>query len=183
MDNELIKGLDPEKQDLILNIYENNFDSSIDKTILCNNSINCIDISCSKSHYVDFDNRELINNIIQQKNELLSKDNLNEIEDIKHTKENLNEIEDTKDNLNEIEDIKHTKENLNEIEDIKENEIEWKVDNDESIEIQFIELSKGIKENLNEIKEIEEYLKILHTKLNEKKNKSKEIAKQLLKLI
>tara|TARA_B110001450_G_scaffold50029_1_gene46632 strand:- start:1942 stop:2424 length:483 start_codon:yes stop_codon:yes gene_type:complete len=160
MDNELIKGLDPEKQDLILNIYENNFDSSIDKTILCNNSINCIDISCSKSHYVDFDNRELINNIIQQKNELLSKDNLNEIEDIKHTKENLNEIE-----------------------DIKENEIEWKVDNDESIEIQFIELSKGIKENLNEIKEIEEYLKILHTKLNEKKNKSKEIAKQLLKLI
>ena len=150
MDNELIKGLDPEKQDLILNIYENNFDSSIDKTILCNNSINCIDISCSKSHYVDFDNRELINNIIQQKNELLSKD---------------------------------TKDNLNEIEDIKENEIEWKVDNDESIEIQFIELSKGIKENLNEIKEIEEYLKILHTKLNEKKNKSKEIAKQLLKLI
>lgn len=160
MDNELIKGLDPEKQDLILNIYENNFDSSIDKTILCNNSINCIDISCSKSHYVDFDNRELINNIIQQKNELLSKDNLNEIEDIKHTKDNLNEIEDT-----------------------KENKIEWKVDNDESIEIQFIELSKGIKENLNEIKEIEEYLKILHTKLNEKKNKSKEIAKQLLKLI
>lgn len=150
MDNELIKGLDPEKQDLILNIYENNFDSSIDKTILCNNSINCIDISCSKSHYVDFDNRELINNIIQQKNELLSK---------------------------------HTKDNLNEIEDIKENEIEWKVDNDESIEIQFIELSKEIKENLNEIKEIEEYLKILHTKLNEKKNKSKEIAKQLLKLI
>ena len=147
MDNELIKGLDPEKQALILNIYENNFDSSIDKTILCNNSINCIDISCSKSHYVDFDNRELINNIIQQKNELLSKDNLNEIEDT------------------------------------KENKIEWKVDNDESIEIQFIELSKGIKENLNEIKEIEEYLKILHTKLNEKKNKSKEIAKQLLKLI
>lgn len=160
MDNELIKGLDPEKQDLILNIYENNFDSSIDKTILCNNSINCIDISCSKTHYVDFDNRELINNIIQQKNELFSKENLNEIEDIKHTKDNLNEIE-----------------------DIKENEIEWKVDNDESIEIQFIELSKGIKENLNEIKEIEEYLKILHTKLNEKKNKSKEIAKQLLKLI
>lgn len=160
MDNELIKGLDPEKQDLILNIYENNFDSSIDKTILCNNSINCIDISCSKSHYVDFDNRELINNIIQQKNELLSKDNLNEIEDNKDTKDNLNEIEDT-----------------------KENKIEWKVDNDESIEIQFIELSKGIKENLNEIKEIEEYLKILHTKLNEKKNKSKEIAKQLLKLI
>lgn len=160
MDNELIKGLDPEKQALILNIYENNFDSSIDKTILCNNSINCIDISCSKSHYVDFDNRELINNIIQQKNELLSKDNLNEIEDNKDTKDNLNEIEDT-----------------------KENKIEWKVDNDESIEIQFIELSKGIKENLNEIKEIEEYLKILHTKLNEKKNKSKEIAKQLLKLI
>ena len=160
MDNELIKGLDPEKQDLILNIYENNFDSSIDKTILCNNSINCIDISCYKSHYVDFDNRELINNIIQQKNELLSKDNLNEIEDNKDTKDNLNEIEDT-----------------------KENKIEWKVDNDESIEIQFIELSKGIKENLNEIKEIEEYLKILHTKLNEKKNKSKEIAKQLLKLI
>ena len=152
MDNELIKGLDPEKQDLILNIYENNFDSSIDKTIICNNSINCIDISCSKSHYVDFDNRELINNIIQQKNELLSKDNLNEIEDIK-------------DNLNEIK------------------EIEWKVDNDESIEIQFIELSKGIKENLNEIKEIEEYLKILHTKLNQKKNKAKEITKQLLKLI
>ena len=178
MDNELIKGLEPEKQDLILNIYENNFDSSIDKTILCNNSINCIDISCSKTHYVDFDNRELINNIIQQKNELLSK----------HTKDTLNEIEDIKDTLNEIEDIKENeiediKDNLNEIEDIKENEIEWKVDNDESIEIQFIELSKEIKENLNEIKEIEEYLKILHTKLNEKKNKSKEIAKQLLKLI
>ena len=149
MDNELIKGLDPEKQDLILNIYENNFDSSIDKTIICNNSINCIDISCSKSHYVDFDNRELINNIIQQKNELLSKDN-------------LNEIEDTKDNLNEIK------------------EIEWKVDNDESIEIQFIELSKGIKENLNEIKEIEEYLKILHTKLNQKKIKLKKLQNNYL---
>jgi hypothetical protein len=77
MNNELIKKLDSKKQDLILNIYENNFDSSIDKTILCNNSINCIDINCSKSHYVDFNNRELINNIIEQKMKLKKKMKLN----------------------------------------------------------------------------------------------------------
>jgi protein involved in ribonucleotide reduction len=45
------------------------------------------------------------------------------------------------------------------------------------------ELSKEIKQDLNEIKATEEYLKILHTKLNQKKNKAKEITKQFIKLI
>ena len=166
MDNELIKRLDSKKQDLILNIYKNNFDNSIDKTILCNNSINCIDISCSKSHYVDFNSRELINNIIEQKVKI---EEIEEIEEIK-----------------KIEEIKEIEENkkIEEIEEIKEiEEIEWKVDNSESIKNQLNELSKEIKKDLNEIKKNEEYLKILHIKLNEKKIKAKEITKQLLKLI
>ena len=118
MDNVLIKNLNSKKKNLILNIYENNVDCSIDKTNLCNNSINCIDISCFKSHYVDFNNRELINNIIDQKDE-------------------IEKVE------NEIDEIE--------------------------IEKQLTELSKEIKQDLNEIKATEEYLKILHTKLNQKK--------------
>lgn len=132
MDNVLIKNLNSKKKNLILNIYENNVDCSIDKTNLCNNSINCIDISCFKSHYVDFNNRELINNIIDQKDE-------------------IEKVE------NEIDEIE--------------------------IEKQLTELSKEIKQDLNEIKATEEYLKILHTKLNQKKNKAKEITKQFIKLI
>jgi len=125
MDNELIKRLDSKKKDLILNIYENNFDSSTDKTILCKNSINCIDISCFKSHYVDFNNRELINNIIEHKNEIEEiKENLSEIEEI----EEINEIEEIEWKVDNEESIEkqltklsnEIKENLSEIKKIEE---------------------------------------------------------------
>jgi len=107
MNNELIKKLDSKKQDLILNIYENNFDSSIDKTILCNNSINCIDINCSKSHYVDFNNRELINNIIEQKNEIEEKDEIEwKVDNDESIEKQLTELsKEIKQDLNEIKEI------------------------------------------------------------------------------
>jgi hypothetical protein len=161
MDNVLIKNLNSKKKNLILNIYENNVDCSIDKTNLCNNSINCIDISCFKSHYVDFNNRELINNIIDQKDEIEKVEN--EIDEI----DEIDEIENEIDEIDEIDEIEKVENEIDEIE----------------IEKQLTELSKEIKQDLNEIKATEEYLKILHTKLNQKKNKAKEITKQFIKLI
>jgi DNA repair exonuclease SbcCD ATPase subunit len=171
MDNVLIKNLNSKKKNLILNIYENNVDCSIDKTNLCNNSINCIDISCFKSHYVDFNNRELINNIIDQKDEIEKVEN--EIDEI----DEIDEIENEIDEIDEIDEIEKVENEIDEIEKV-ENEID-----EIEIEKQLTELSKEIKQDLNEIKATEEYLKILHTKLNQKKNKAKEITKQFIKLI
>jgi hypothetical protein len=128
MNNELIKNLEKSKQELILNIYENNFDGSVDRTNMCINSINCIDESCDKSHYIDIDNRKIVNDIIEQKDECV-------------------------------------------------------INNENSFEKEFEQLSLEIKEDLKEIKEIEEYLQKLNDKLNEKKERSKEIAKEMLKLI
>tara|TARA_Y100000389_G_C17446656_1_gene512038 strand:+ start:73 stop:498 length:426 start_codon:yes stop_codon:yes gene_type:complete len=128
MNNELIKNLEKSKQELILNIYENNFDGSVDRTNICINSINCIDEECDLSHCIDLDNRKIVNDIIQQKDECV-------------------------------------------------------INNEDSFEKKFEQLSLEIKENLKEIKEIEEYLQQLNDKLNEKKERSRKIAKEMLKII
>ena len=64
MDNVLIKCLEKTKKDLIMNIYENNADTSIDRKYLCTNSLHCIDDDCLKDHYVDINNRKIIMEII-----------------------------------------------------------------------------------------------------------------------
>ena len=64
MDNELIRCLEKTKKDLIMNIYENNADTSIDKTNICKDSLHCIDNDCYKKHYLDKNNRKIINEII-----------------------------------------------------------------------------------------------------------------------
>ena len=128
MNNELIKNLEKSKQELILNIYENNFDGSVDRTNICINSINCINESCDKSHCIDIDNRKIVNDIIQQKDE-------------------------------------------------------WVINNEDTFEKELEQLSLEIKTDLKEIKEIEEYLQKLNNRVNEKKERSKNIAKEMLKLI
>jgi len=106
MNNELIKNLDKSKQDLILNIYENNFDSSVDRTNICNNSINCIDENCDKTHYIDIDNRKIINDIIEQKDEwkINSEDTLEkEMEQLSlEIKEDLKEIKEIEEYLQKL---------------------------------------------------------------------------------
>jgi hypothetical protein len=152
MDNDLIKCLEKQKKDLIMNIYENNVDTSIDKQNLCKNSLHCIDNDCHKEHYLDENNRKIITEII---NTLDIKDDNKDI----HMDELDNPID-----INEKE-----KENVNIVQDDLEKRI--------SI------LSKEMKEDLKEIKEIELYLDKLKLNLNEKKEKSKELAKEILKLI
>lgn len=106
MNNELIKNLNKSKQDLILNIYENNFDSSVDRTNICDNSINCIDENCDKTHYIDIDNRKIINDIIEQKDEwkINSEDTLEkEMEQLSlEIKEDLKEIKEIEEYLQKL---------------------------------------------------------------------------------
>jgi hypothetical protein len=139
MDNDLIKCLDKQKKDLIMNIYENNVNSSVDRTNLCKDSLHCIENDCHKEHYLDENNRKIINEII-------------------------NTLED---DLEKPIDI---------VEDVLE-----KVEDD--LEEKISALSKEIKADLKEIKEIELYLEKLKSNLNEKKEKSKELANEILKLI